>query len=66
MMPGMKIEDARIRAEILRTIIGSQRVAGRDGPFGVTISIGAALYMQDSPTEEDLISMADEARTLFN
>jgi diguanylate cyclase (GGDEF)-like protein len=60
-MPGMKIEDARIRAEILRTIIASQRVAGRDGTFSVTISIGAALYPQDSQTEEDLISMADEA-----
>jgi diguanylate cyclase (GGDEF)-like protein len=60
-MPGMKIEDARIRAEILRTIVASQRMAGRDGPFGVTISIGAALYPQDSESEEDLISMADEA-----
>jgi diguanylate cyclase (GGDEF)-like protein len=60
-MPGMKIEDARIRAEILRTIVGSQIVKGRDGAFGVTISIGAALYPQDSQTEEDLISMADEA-----
>jgi diguanylate cyclase (GGDEF)-like protein len=60
-MPGMKIEDARIRAEILRTIVGSQTVTGRNGPFGVTISLGAALYPQDSQSEEELISLADQA-----
>lgn len=60
-MPGMKFEDAKIRGEVLRTMVASQSVLVQESSIFVTISIGAALYPQDADSSEQLIKLADTA-----
>jgi diguanylate cyclase (GGDEF)-like protein len=59
--PGMHPEDARVRAEILRTMIGSQTISEKEQLIGVTISIGGSVYPKDGNSGDELISLADLA-----
>jgi diguanylate cyclase (GGDEF)-like protein len=59
--PGMRHGDARVRAEKLRTMIGSQKISEKDKLIGVTISIGGSIYPADGNSGDELISQADLA-----
>jgi len=61
-LPGMKNGDAKVRAEILRTMVGLPISIGSDGlQVSVTISIGGSIYPQDARTPDELIHLADQA-----
>lgn len=60
-MPGVDVEIARSRAEDWRRSIEDLVIDSPKGPFGVTTSIGVAVYPAHADNMEDLLRAADDA-----
>ncbi len=59
--PGMKAMDGHVRAEVLRTLVALQAIPDKDQTIRVTISVGGSVYPQDGTTDNELVSLADQA-----